>query len=319
MSFYKNVAVLGAGTMGHALALVHADNGCKVKLFDTSDAALNRARGLIETALETLVEAGEKTVEESTLTISRIFFENSITAALNEADLIVEAVTEDENIKKELYLKIEELALPHTVVASNTSFLNIFPLVPPSLLNRTMIVHWYTPPYIIDLVDVVPSDGCNSRDTQRMMSFLSSMGKQPILFRKFLPGYIANRIQGAINQEVFRLLDEEVASPEDIDCSIVHGLALRLAVLGQLQKIDYTGLDVAQKVFESRSVGNSTAISRCRTLDKLVSEGSIGVTAGKGFYNYDGQTPDQLYRKRDLDLLALRRSMAQLSNSKPSK
>ena len=310
MKFYKSVAIIGAGTMGHALGLVHALAGCNVRLYDNSSQKIREADQNIGRALETLVEAKEISTHEVAAVQDKIDCVDSLEGAVFDADLIVEAISEDAALKQTLYRSLADIMSPSSTVASNTSFLDVFPLIPDSLQNRAMIVHWYSPPYIIDLVDVVPGPVCDSNNTRQMVDFLNSMAKRPIVFKKFLPGYIANRIQGAINQEVFSLIDQEIVSPEDIDCSIINGLALRLATMGHVQKLDYTGLDIVQSVFAARSKEKGILDANCRTLDKLVADGAVGIQSGRGFYEYEGQQVDELFRKRDLNLLKLRRQLS---------
>ncbi len=310
MKFYKSVAIIGAGTMGHALGLVHALAGCNVRLYDNSSQKIREADQNIGRALETLVEAKEISTHEVAAVQDKIDCVDSLEGAVFDADLIIEAISEDAALKQTLYRSLADIMSPSSTLASNTSFLDVFPLIPDSLQNRAMIVHWYSPPYIIDLVDVVPGPVCDSNNTRQMVDFLNSMAKRPIVFKKFLPGYIANRIQGAINQEVFSLIDQEIVSPEDIDCSIIHGLALRLATMGHVQKLDYTGLDIVQSVFAARSKEKGVPDANCRTLDKLVADGAVGVQSGRGFYEYEGQQVDELFRKRDLNLLKLRRQLS---------
>jgi 3-hydroxybutyryl-CoA dehydrogenase len=315
MAGFDRVAVLGAGTMGHALALVHALAGCAVRLQDVNAEALGRAPALIGQALGTLVGNGTVRAEEREAVLARIACEPDLARTVQDADLVIEAVVEDREVKRELFRQLEALIPPESVVASNSSYLDIFPLAPASLAERLMIVHWYTPPYIIDLVDVVPGPRTAPELIERMRAFLAGIGKQPIVFKEFIAGFIANRLQAAMNLEIFSLLDSGLVTAEDIDRSIVHGLAARMAILGAVMKADYTGLDMTRRSFANRTYTPPEPTGHSRAVDELMARGRTGAMSGAGFYDYAGREPAELFRERDRKLLALKRAMEELGGS----
>jgi 3-hydroxybutyryl-CoA dehydrogenase len=305
---FARVAVLGAGTMGHALALVHALAGSAVRLQDVRPEALERARGLIGAALATLCEAGEVAAEAAARTPDRITPVGSLEAAVEGADLVIETVVEDREVKREVYAAIARAAPAEAIVASNTSYLDVFPLMPEALGPRAAIAHWYTPPYILDLVDLVPGPSTEASVLDRLEAFYRAIGKRPVRFARPLAGYVANRLQAAMTAEIFRLLDEEGITPEVIDESIRHGLGLRLLLQGQLRKADYTGLELVAKALANRAYTPPPPRERSATLDRLLAEGRTGVLAGRGFYDYGGRSAAELFRERDRKLLALKRA-----------
>src|SRR5262249_41672328 len=158
----------------------------------------------------------------------------------------------------------------------------IFPLVPTALQRRALIAHWYTPPYLVDLVDVVGSPATDPQAIAFVRDTVAAMGKAPVVFEKFVPGYVANRIQSAISQEVYRLLDEGLVTPREVDLSVIHGLALRIPVLGHLAKADFTGLALVQQSMANRQ-------ARSPTVDKLMAAGHTGVMSGRGFFDWGGR------------------------------
>ena len=313
---FETVAVLGAGTMGHALALVHALAGCTVKLQDTSAAALNRAPTLIASALDTLVEAEACGRDQATDAAARVTTTPELAAAVEGADLVVEAVVENTEVKREVYAAVGAMAPAHAVLASNSSYLDIFPLAPAAMASRTMIVHWYTPPYIVDLVDVVPGPETDPALIERMRAFLTRIGKEPIVFKRFSTGFIANRLQSAMNNEIYAMLDEGLVTPADIDRSIIHGLAARMAIIGAVMKADYTGLDMTRRALANRTFTPAPPRETSDTLERLLAAGREGVMAGAGFYDYGGKDPTELFRERDRKLLELRRTMRELGAGK---
>jgi len=316
MTEFKNVAIVGAGVMGHGIAVVYAVGGCTVLLYDVSEAALASAERQIAAALATLAQGKVVTGPEIDAARKRISYLRDLKRTLASADLVVEAIVENVEAKRKLYAEIAGLMSPTAVLASNTSYINIFPLLPASLKNRTLIVHWYTPPYIIDLVDVVPGVDVPSALTDRMVAFLSALGKQPVRLKKFVSGYLANRVQMAIESEIFKLLDSGVADAAEIDRSIRFGLALRLALFGQFKKIDFTGLRNVRDSHKGGFYDPPTKPTGSAQLDKLVEQGREGVLSGAGFYDYTGQSAGDLYRKRDLDLLALKAVVKAMEHGK---
>ncbi|MCG8559062.1 MAG: 3-hydroxyacyl-CoA dehydrogenase family protein [Hyphomicrobiales bacterium] len=309
MSAIRSIAVIGAGTMGHALALVHALGGCEVQLQDTDPARLEAAPKLIGAALETLGEAGGGGVPDAAAVLDRIAMGPELENAVASADLVVEAVVEDRAVKQEVFAAIDRAARDEAIVASNTSYLDVFPLIPAARQPRAAIAHWYTPPYIIDLVDLAPGPETRPEVIDTLRDFYAGLGKRPVVFETLISGYIANRLQAAIGLEIYRLLDEGLVAPQDIDASIVHGLALRMATLGHLKKADYTGLDMARRALANRTYTPPEPKGGSATLDRLIAAGRSGVMAGAGFYDYGGRPAVDLFRERDVKLLKLKRAL----------
>jgi 3-hydroxybutyryl-CoA dehydrogenase len=309
---FKHIAVIGAGTMGHGIALVHALGGCTVRLQDADPKVRIRAPQMMRDAAYMLVEHGGLPREAAEAALKRVQMVDHIADALRYAELIVEAVFEDPKIKREVFAEIDRAASNDAVIASNTSGLDVFPLVPERRAERTMITHWYVPAYAIDLVDVVGSDKTDPALLQIMHKFLAALGKKPILMKRFIVGYIANRLQEALSREIYRLLDDGYASAQDIDDSIRYGLAERMALFGHLMKSDYAGLPLLQKVLANKTYDPPKLRHHCDTLDKLVAAGRTGVMSGAGFFDYGGRPPAGLLRERDRKLLTLKQAMRKI-------
>ena len=307
------VAVLGAGTMGHALALVFALGGHQVRLTDNNPETLRRAQGLMEKALATLTEAGEAPEGWTSAHLAQaITRHEDLRECVDGAELIVEAVVENPDVKRKLYAELDQLAPAGAIIASNTSYLDIFPLMPAARQRKTLIAHWYTPPYLVDLVDIVAGPETDPAAVEMVRKLCADMGKKPIVMRKFIPGYIANRIQSAIGLEVQKLLDEGVADAAEIDASIIHGIALRLPILGVLAKADFTGLPMMQLALKNRMYEPPPVRGHSESLDKLITEGKTGVMSGAGFYDWGGKDPATLFEDRDRRLLALRKALREI-------
>jgi 3-hydroxybutyryl-CoA dehydrogenase len=304
------VAVVGAGLMGHALALVFALGGHQVRLTDNSTEALERAPGLMATALATLAEASEVDGTWNRVRLSKaVRCVPSMAETVKGASIVIEAVVERPEVKRTLYDQLQSLMEPDAILASNTSNLDIFPLVPGPLQDRTIIAHWYTPPYLCDLVDLCPGPRTRPGAVETVRDMVTAMGKAPVVFKQMVQGYVANRLQAAMQLEVYRLLDEGLVTPKDIDDSVLHGLALRIPILGIMAKADFTGLLLMQQGMKNRSYTPPVPRDHSETLDALIAEGRTGVMAGKGYFDWGDRSPEELFQDRDRKLLALKQAL----------
>lgn len=301
------IAVVGGGLMGHGIALVLALGGHRVRVTDTNAGTLAAVPGLVASALGTLRDAGavdEAWTAERARDAIRLC--GDLPDAVAGAALVIEAITERPDAKRALFAELDRLCGPEAILASNTSYLDIFPLIPEARQSRAIVAHWYTPPYIVDLVDVVPGPRTDAAVVEFVRDLVVGLGQVPIVLKRFIPGYVANRIQSAIAAEVYDLLDEGIASPREIDDAIVHGLALRIPVLGHLAKADFTGLELQRHALANASYQPPGSRTRSSVLDALCEAGRTGVMAGRGFFDWGGRPPEELFRERDRKLLALK-------------
>lgn len=310
----NSVAVVGAGTMGHALAMVHAIGGLPVVLQDVDENRLQAAPKLIGSALDTLIGSGSFAASSKSTVLDQISLQPSLAKTVENVDLIVEAVVEDRDVKRVVYRQIDEAAKASTIIASNTSYLDVFPLIPASRQRHAMVAHWYTPPYIVDLVDIAPGPETDPNVIQAVSELYHQFGKVPVVFDKLIPGYIANRLQAAMNLEAFKLLDEGLVDVQAIDDSLRHGLVLRWSLLGLLMKADYTGLEMTQRSLSNRMYTPPQPTGASRTVDRLVAEGKTGVQAGAGFYDYGDKSAEQLFQDRDVRLLELKQALSDIES-----
>lgn len=308
------VVVIGAGLMGHGIGLVHALGGCEVILHDLDATVLDTALERSRAAGMALVEFGLIDQAELDRALEGLHIESDPAKALAGADMVVEAIVEEAEAKRSAYAMIDHHAPQEAIIASNTSYLDIFPLVPARRQARTLIVHWYAPPHAIDLVDVVRGPETQDGLAEAICDLLKGFGKKPVLMRQFIHGYIANRIQTAISLEVFHLLDAGLASIEQIDSAIRHGIAQRLALQGHLGRLDFAGLKVTQLNLSNKAYVPPAVRGRSDIVDRLVAEGRLGVTAGAGFYDYEGWSAEDLLRERDRKLFALKRAVERIEH-----
>src|SRR3954471_4666942 len=306
-------AVLGTGIMGHGIALVFALGGHKVRLTDSRAETLANAPRLMEAALAKRAEAGEVDASWTPARLSEaVRCCPTLAETVAGAEVVVEAITELPEAKRALFAELDPLLGEDTLLASNTSYLDVFPLIPARRQRQALIAHWYTPPYIVDLVDIVPGPETDPAFVERMRALIAGMGQVPIVLKRFISGYVANRIQSAISLEVFRLLDEGYATAREIDDAIIHGLSLRIPILGHLAKADFTGIELVRNALANRTYEPPEPRGRSDAVDRLVAEGRTGVMAGKGFFDWGGRDPSELFRDRDRRLLALKKAMREI-------
>jgi 3-hydroxybutyryl-CoA dehydrogenase len=305
-----SIAVIGAGTMGHALALVFALGGHRVRLTDSDAATLARAPVLMQAALATLIEGEEAPAGfDAKRLAEQVTCHRDLAATVAGAGIVVEAIVERPAAKRVLFAELDQLLRGGTIIASNTSYLDVFPLIPERRQTFALIAHWYTPPYLVDLVDIVPGPRTDASVIAAMRDLVAGLGKEPVVFEKFVSGYVANRLQSALTLEINRLLDEGVATPEQIDRSIIHGLALRLPVLGHLMKADFTGLKLMQLTLANRTYEPPAATGASATLDLLLAAGRTGAMSGQGYFDWGGRPPEELFRERDRKLITIKQAM----------
>ena len=290
---FKRIAVIGAGVMGHSIAQVFAQHGYALTLCDVNPDRIERALRLIESTLDTLVEFERLSREEIPGILSRIQMTTHLAESVREADLVIEAVPEIEEIKKGLFCELNRLCSKETVFASNTSGLNIFEVAAGvDCQERMVITHWFSPPHIMPLVEVVPGERTSPEVLSRTVALLKSAGKVPIVLKKFVPAFIVNRFQNALNRTAFEMIDNGWASPEDIDLAIKHTLGIKLPIVGILQALDFTGLDLIHQIMEGLGVKSDF-------IEGKVKKGEFGAKTSKGIYDYPDRNELEILKKRD--------------------
>jgi len=312
MGEIRNVTVVGAGTMGHSLAQVYAQGGCNVWLNDIKDEVLIKAKSLIASNLKTLAELGiVKKGEESSI-LNRIRTTTKIEEAGKNADLVVEAIIEDEPAKKEMFSKLDRVCPQGAILASNTSYMDIFKFVKTGRPEKVLITHWFAPPHIVPLVEIVRGPKTFQETVDTVKASLLKLGKKPLVITKFLPGFIGNRLQSALGNEVLHLLDNGYATPEDIDIATKASFALRMPILGLVKRMDFTGLDLSQKIISNASYKVPPQRTKSKSVDRLVEQGKLGVKTGSGFYEYGGRSTEEIMKERDIKLIKLREFLKEM-------
>jgi len=301
----KKIAVIGAGTMGHGIAQSFAQAGYQVSMMSRTQKTLDRALSLIKPSLSAMAEEGIVDQKLIPTIISRITPTTSIEEAAHNADIAFETMAEDKDAKKEVFAQLDKYCPPRALLASNTTFLNIFDFVETSRPDKVLIAHWYAPPQIIPLVDVVKGPKTDEVNIELMVQILKEMNKRPVVFKKYVSGYVVSRLQFAFQREVLFLLDNDYLSPEELDDAAKWGLALRMMVVGVVQRFDFGGLDLSARNLEKPSFPPTPLDYKPKKIFELVKQGCLGVKTGKGFYDYKGRTEAEVCRERDIKLIRM--------------
>ena len=306
--FVFKAAVVGAGTMGHSIAMVFAQGNYRVDLVDLNEELLKKALHLIGANLQTLKKAKLLHSKLVPKVLDRIHPSTSLGVG-READLVIEAISEDPNAKKKLFRSLDQICPSRTIFSSNTSYLNIFKLIGTIRPEKLLIAHWWAPPHLIPLVDVVKGPQTSPETVAAVKDVLTRLGKKPVIMNKFIPGYIVNRLQRAMAREIFNLLDNGYASPEAIDTAVKSSLGIRIPVVGVVQRYDYTGLDLALTFENNPSIHLVSKGTPLKTLSRLVKQGHLGVKTGRGFYDYSSRPIAEALRERDAKLIEILKFM----------
>lgn len=297
----KNIAVFGAGTMGPGIAQTFAQHGYQVWLYSRRQETLARARSVIHASLDLLVNRGIITPEQKEVTWQCLRVTDSMVEAGRTADLVVETIVEDREAKKELFEQLDNICPAGTIFTSNTSSLDVFSISPRAPL--TVVAHWFAPPHIIPLVEVVREKSTADATVQTVVDLLKRVGKVPVVMQRFVPGFAINRLLRALGREIFYLLDSGVISAADLDLAVKASIAPRMMVLGVVQRYDFTGLDLSARNLENPDFSEAPENKRPASLFKLVEAGHLGVKTGKGFYDYGDRPLVDILRERDERLL----------------
>ncbi|MEM7199488.1 MAG: 3-hydroxyacyl-CoA dehydrogenase family protein [Planctomycetota bacterium] len=281
---FRNVTVIGAGTMGAGIAQVCAAAGSAVALADVNREVLDRAIAGISAFLDKGIAKGKATPDDKDRVLTGIQLTEDVAGAMAEADLVIEAVPEKLELKRDLFAKAAASAPAACVLATNTSSLSlaeIFAGIPGP--ERCLGTHFFNPPPIMALLEVVRPASAAEATVQRVLDYARELGKDPIVVRDS-PGFATSRLGVALGLEAIRMIEEDVASPEDIDKALVLGYR---HPMGPLRLTDLVGLDVRMAIADYlREKLNSPAFEVPQLMRDMVARGELGKKSGRGFYDW---------------------------------
>ncbi len=306
------VAIVGTGQMGPGIAVALALAGPQTTLVGRSDESLFRGHQTFETALGFLVAHDAVTQDEAAAARRRLRTTTRL-EEVAEADLVIESIVEHLPTKQEFFRQLDQLCPPETILASNTSGLRISDIAALTRRpERTVTTHFWNPAHLMPLGEVIKGEHTAPETVQTTASFLRRSGKQPVVGNKDLPGQVCNRLFQAVIREAIYLVQEGIASVEDVEAAVKAGMGLRFPVYGPLEHLDAVGLDLGLAVQASVLPSLCNATEPGRFLQDRVAAGELGARTGRGFYDWSQRSVADLRRERD-DFLVERLKVARRS------
>ena len=306
----RKIGVIGAGTMGHSIALVFALGGYGVALNSRRETTLSNAMNQIMEDLKTLADGGIISQDIITETLSRITATNKLEEAVKDADWVIENIVEDVEAKRRLFSDLDVLCPRHTILATNTSSLLMREFTSQcQRQDKILLTNWLNPPHIVPAVEIVRGKGTSDETVDLTYALLKKVKKMPVRVLKEVPGFIHNRVQFAMIREVWSLWQQGVASLEDIDTVVKGSFGFRLAAIGPLETCDLGGLDIWYHVADRLFKEISDTHEPPAELKKMVEAGELGVKSGKGFFDYGagsgGKSRSEVIKERDRKFIKL--------------
>jgi 3-hydroxybutyryl-CoA dehydrogenase len=282
----KTVAVIGAGIMGRGIAHAAAMAGCRTILEDLLPNALRKAESEIRANLDKAVELGKVNADEAAAAFSRVEYAGSIDEAARPADLVIEAVPEEMESKIEIFTLLDKICRPSTILASNTSSLSVTEIASVTYRAKKCVgMHFFNPVHKMKLIEVVRALETDDETLAAAVDLGRRMGKEVVVVKES-PGFITSRINAMIGNEAFYMLEEGIASAEDIDKALKLGLN---HPMGPFELVDLVGLDTRLHILEYLHKTLGEKFRPCPLLEQYVSEGRLGRKSGRGIFEY----PDQ--------------------------
>ncbi len=295
----ERIAVVGAGLMGHGIAQEFALAGYQVRLHDLTqdrlETALSSIRGNLQ-RLSALRRVDPARIEPALAAIS---ISTNLDQTVAGAELVIEAIVEDLDAKHALLHLLNELCSAETILASNTSsFMPGRLSAAAARPERLLVAHYFNPPYLIPLVEIVPGPNTSHETVMTVVGLLRHVGKKPVVLRKEATGFVGNRLQFALFREALAILEHGIADPEAVDQVVRYGFGRRLAAAGPFEVFDLAGLDtilaVATQIFPELDAANPNGHAGTEMLAQKVAEGGLGVKAGRGFHEWTPQKAEEL-------------------------
>jgi 3-hydroxybutyryl-CoA dehydrogenase len=295
MAGKQKIAIIGAGLMGHGIAQVFAVAGHDVAITDPVEAARAAAPGRISRNL------AEMNLDPAA--VNRVSLHADLATAVAGADVVIEAALENMELKQKLFAEIEAAAPAHAILASNTSVMPITRIMENSRdKTRALGTHWWNPPFLVPLVEVVRTVDVSNKTVASMMALLASVGKTPVEVKKDVPGFVGNRLQHALWREAISIVEQGICDAEMVDMVVKASFGRRLPVLGPLENADMVGSDLTLAIHQQVLPYIDSRPAPSPLLEEMVKQGKLGFKSGEGFRTWSVEEQNEL-RKKVLDHL----------------
>ena len=286
----RNISVIGAGFIGPGIAQIFASKYYNVHLLDIKDEILSKALQSIRLNLSMMARKGIISKSVIDTIISRIKTTTNMAEAASEAQLIIEAVTENLELKQKVFQDLDQLCPPETILATNTSVISITEIASKACRRERILgTHFWNPPYVIPLVEVVKGRETSEEAVETTYQLLKNAGKHPVKVMKDVPGFIGNRLQHALWREAISIVENGIADPASVDDVIKMGFGIRLPVLGPLETADMVGLDLTLAIHDYILKYIDSSPGPSPLLKEKVKRGELGFKTGQGFYTWSAE------------------------------
>ena len=309
-----SIGVIGGGKMGVGIAQLFATKGYPVTVIyvgndeERNDSAKNMCANLTFLAENGVVDAGEIDA-----ILARVAYTEDIQAIAN-ADIVFECVVENLAVKQDLFQKLDGICGPDTILASNTSAISITEIASKSThKNRIIGTHYWNPPYLIPLVEVIRTEQVSDSTVERTFEILNAAGKHPVLVKKDVPGFLANRLQHALFREAISIVEHGIASPKDVDEAIKYGFGMRVGISAPFEVMDMCGLDLTESIHSYLFPHIEDAHGAQPLLKQNISEGRLGFKSqGRGFVDWSQQEMDDAVKNLNVQLIQVAKALNRL-------
>ena len=281
----SRIGVIGAGLMGHGIALNFALGGFDVYLNDTTDESLDKALENIDVSLDTMKSVGLADETNAATVPSRIHTSTSLAETVADVDFVVEAVFEDMDVKHEVFARLDELSPPRTILSSNTSSFMSSQLAPATNRpDKVVVANWWNPPFLLPLIEVVRGPDTSDETIDTTAALFTRLGKRPVVLQKESLGFIGNRMQFALLREAISVVQQGIATPQDVDEVVKTSFGRRLAVAGPFEVFDLAGWDTISHIIDELFPVIESSPDSPALIEDKVKRGEFGVKSGAGFY-----------------------------------
>jgi 3-hydroxybutyryl-CoA dehydrogenase len=299
----RKVAIIGAGLMGHGLAQIFAGKEKEVTLMDLNEDLLKKGLAGIRSNLSLMAEHGIGKVKEIEGVLSRVRTTTDLGEAAREAQFVVEAVSENLDLKQRIFRDLDALCPPNAVLATNTSVISITEIASKAKgKGRIVGTHFWNPPYLIPLVEVVRGNETSNSAMDITFDLMKAIGKHPVRVNKDVPGFVGNRLQHALWREAISIVERGIADAATVDECVRFGFGLRLPILGPLENADMVGTDLTLAIHDYILKHLESSPAPSPVLKRKVEQGDLGFKTGKGFQEWPPEKAQES-RKRLLEYL----------------